>query len=209
MNDTEARRIAHWEQVYRTRDPTALSWYQADPAVSFRLIEQAGVGHSGPILDVGGGASVLADRLLAAGYEDVTVLDVSSAALAVVGERLGPAVRVIRADVTRFEPARRHALWHDRAVLHFLTDPEDRQAYVRTLTHALRPGGHVILATFALDGPTRCSGLPVERYDAPRLADLLGPAFQLRGAETETHRTPSGAAQQFQYGWFTFSEEPS
>lgn len=205
----ETGRRVHWERVYQAKLPTELSWYQADPAVSFRLIGRAGVGRLEPILDVGGGASVLADSLVAAGYQDVTVLDISSAALAVVQNRLGPAVWVIRADVTRFEPARRYALWHDRAVLHFLTDPEDRQAYVRALTRALRPGGHVILATFALDGPTRCSGLPVERYDAPRMAELLGPAFQLRGAETETHRTPSGAAQQFQYGWFTFSGEPS
>lgn len=209
MNDREATRVAHWEQVYRTKEPTELSWYQADPAASCRLIEQAGVGRSTPILDVGGGASVLADRLVTTGCEDVTVLDVSSAALAVVRERLGPAVRVIRADLTRFGPERRYALWHDRAVLHFLTDPVDQQAYVRTLSHALQPGGHVILATFALDGPTRCSGLPVERYDAPGMAHLLGPAFQLRGAETETHSTPSGAAQRFQYGWFTFSEKPS
>jgi SAM-dependent methyltransferase len=209
VSEGEARRIAHWEQVYRTKDPTEVSWYQADPAVSFRLIEQTGVGRSEPILDVGGGASLLADRLIAAGYRDVTVLDLSGAALEVVQKRLGPALQVIMADVTRFGPARRYALWHDRAGLHFLTDPDDKVAYVRTLMRALRPGGHVILATFALDGPTRCSGLPVARYDGPRMADLLGPVFRLRGAETETHYTPSGAAQHFQYGWFTFSEEPS
>ena len=205
MNDAEARRIAHWEQVYRTRHPTEVSWYQADPATSLRLIEETGVRRSAPILDVGGGASVLADRLVAAGYADVTVLDISSAALAVVQERLGPAVRVIMADVTRVEPARRYALWHDRAVLHFLTDPEDQRAYVRTLTQALQPGGHVILATFALDGPARCSGLPVERYDAARMVALLGPGFQLRRAETEVHLTPAGVSQHFQYGHFTHS----
>jgi len=205
----ETGRRGHWERVYQAKLPTELSWCQADPAVSFRLIGRAGVGRLEPILDVGGGASVLADCLVAAGYGDVTVLDISAAALAIVRKRLGQAAGTITADVTRFEPARRYALWHDRAVLHFLTDPEDQQAYVRTLRHALQPGGHVILATFALDGPTRCSGLPVERYDAPRMADLLGPAFRLREAETETHATPSGAAQQFQYGWFTFSEEPS
>lgn len=198
----ETERRAHWERVYQTKDPTELSWYQADPAVSFRLIEQAGVGRSAPILDVGGGASLLADRLVTTGYEDVTVLDVSSAALAVVRERLGPAVRVIRVDMTRFGPERRYALWHDRAVLHFLTDPEDQQAYVRALRQTLRPGGHVILAAFALDGPTRCSGLPVERYDASRMGALLGPEFVLRSAETEAHLTPAGATQHFQYGWF-------
>lgn len=202
MNDSEARRV-HWDRVYQTRDPTALSWYQADPAVSLRFIEQAGISRGAPILDVGGGASVLADRLLAAGYEDVTVLDVSSVALAAVRARLGQAVQVIRSDLTRFEPARRYALWHDRAVLHFLTDPEDQQAYVRALTQALRPGGHVILATFASDGPARCSGLPVERYDTARMVALLGPVFQLRSAETETHLTPAGVPQHFQYGWFT------
>lgn len=209
MNGGEARRIAHWEEVYRTKDPTQVSWYQADPAVSLRLIEQAGPGRSEPILDIGGGASVLADRLIVSGFTDVTVLDISSAALAIVQHRLGPAVRVIQADVTQFEPARRYALWHDRAVLHFLTDPEDQRSYVRALRQALRPGGHAILATFALDGPTRCSGLPVERYDATRLSGLLGPDFQLRGMEAEAHRTPSGATQHFQYGRFTFSPEPA
>lgn len=203
MSEAEARRIAHWEEVYRTRNPAEVSWYQADPAVSLRLIEQTGVGRSAPILDVGGGASLLADRLVAAGYADVTVLDLSSVALAVVRDRVGPAVRTITADVTRFEPSRQYALWHDRAVLHFLTDPEDRQAYVRTLTQALQPGGHAILATFALDGPARCSGLPVERYDAARMVALLGAGFQLRRAETEVHLTPAGAPQHFQYGSFT------
>jgi SAM-dependent methyltransferase len=203
MSDALTRRTAHWEEVYRTRNPAEVSWYQADPAVSLRLIEQTGVGRSAPILDVGGGASLLADRLVAAGYQDVTVLDLSSAALAVVQERLGPAVRTITADVTRFEPPRRYALWHDRAALHFLTDPEDQRAYVRSLTRALQPGGHVILAAFALDGPTRCSGLPVERYDAARMVALLGPDFQLCSTETEIHLTPAGASQHFQYGWFT------
>ena len=205
MSDAEARRVAHWEQVYRTRSPAEVSWYQADPAVSLRLIEQTGVERSAPILDVGGGASVLADRLVGDGFEDVTVLDISSAALAVVQERLGPAVRTVMADVTRYEPARRYALWHDRAVLHFLADPEDQRAYVGTLAHTLQPGGHVILATFALDGPTRCSGLPVERYDAARMVALLGAGFQLRRAETEVHLTPAGVPQHFQYGWFTHS----
>ena len=107
------------------------------------------------------------------------------------------------ADVTRFEPARRYALWHDRAVLHFLTDPGDQQAYVRTLARALQPGGHVVLAVFAIDGPTRCSGLPVERYDAARMVALLGPEFQLRRAGTEVHLTPAGVPQHFQYGRFT------
>ena len=203
MRDAEARRIAHWEEVYRTRNPAEVSWYQADPAVSFRLVEQTGVERSAPILDVGGGASLLADRLVASGYEDVTVLDIASAALAVVQERLGPAVRTITADVTRFEPTRRYALWHDRAALHFLTDPEDQGAYVQRLARALQPGGHVILAAFALDGPTRCSGLPVAQYDAARMVALLGPGFQLRSAETEVHLTPAGAPQHFQYGSFT------
>jgi SAM-dependent methyltransferase len=203
VNDAEARRIAHWEEVYRTRNPAEVSWYQPDPAVSLRLIEQTVVGRSAPILDVGGGASLLANRLVVAGYKDVTVLDISSTALAVVQERLGPAVRTITADVTRFEPSRRYALWHDRAALHFLTDPEDQRAYVRSLARALQPGGHVILAAFALDGPTRCSGLPVARYDAARMVALLGPGFQLRRAETEVHLTPAGVPQHFQYGWFT------
>jgi SAM-dependent methyltransferase len=203
MSDALTRRIAHWEEVYRTRNPAEVSWYQADPAVSLRLVEQTGVGRSAPILDVGGGASLLADRLVASGYEDVTVLDIASAALAAVEERLGPAVRRITADVTRFEPSRRYALWHDRAALHFLTDPEDQRAYVRSLTRALQPGGHVILAAFALDGPTRCSGLPVAQYDAARMAALLGPGFQLCSAETEVHLTPAGIPQHFQYGSFT------
>lgn len=199
----ETGRRAHWERVYQTKNPTQVSWYQADPARSLALIERTGVTRTEPILDVGGGTSLLADRLVEAGHGDITVLDVAASALECVRQRLGTAVRLIQSDILHFDPPRHYALWHDRAVLHFLTDPVERVAYVDVLTRALRPEGHVLLATFALDGPARCSGLSVERYDAPRMAALLGPAFRLRSAETETHLTPAGVPQHFQYGWFT------
>jgi SAM-dependent methyltransferase len=208
MTDQAVDRATHWEQVYRTRNPAEVSWYQADPDRSRRLIRETGIALTDPILDVGGGASLLVDRLVEAGYRDVTVLDVATAALAQVRARLVDvaAVHFVAADVTRFEPSRRYALWHDRAVLHFLTDPVDRTAYLDTIRHALRPRGHVILATFGADGPTRCSGLPVERYDATRLQALLGSRFILRSAETERHLTPDGGEQQFQYAWFASSD---
>lgn len=198
-------RDRHWDAVYAARRPTEVSWYQRDPRLSLALIEAAGVAPDDPIIDVGAGASYLVDRLLERGFADVTVLDVSELALQRVRERLGGVgarVAVVRTDVLAFEPARAYALWHDRAVFHFLTDPDDRRRYVDVLSRAVRPGGHVVIATFAPDGPPKCSGLPVERYDAEALSATLGAGFELLRAEEEAHRTPSGAVQPFQYGLF-------
>jgi SAM-dependent methyltransferase len=197
----------HWEGVYRTRDPGTVSWFQPVPTPSLELIRATGAPPSTAILDVGGGASSLVDHLLAAGYSDVTVLDIAPTALLRTRERLGPAagrVSWIEADVTRFVPARRYGLWHDRAVFHFLTDPVDRDRYLGALRAGLAGGGHLILATFGPDGPTRCSGLEVQRYSAPELQEVLGPGFRLEQSLLNQHVTPTGGAQQFLYGWWTY-----
>lgn len=199
-------RKAHWDEVYRTRLPTEVSWYQPHAGVSLRLIEQHLANRSAPILDVGAGASVLHGELLAAGFTNLTAIEISSAALGVARAQLGESaerVRWIEGDVLDADlPEAHFALWHDRAVFHFLTDPADRAAYLRQLRRALAPGGVVILATFAEDGPTRCSGLEVQRYSAERLAEELGDGFRLLRSEREGHRTPGGAVQAFAYAVF-------
>jgi 2-polyprenyl-3-methyl-5-hydroxy-6-metoxy-1,4-benzoquinol methylase len=190
---------AHWDAAY-ARGPEAVSWFQEQAAVSLRLIDGLGLAAEAPVIDVGGGASPLAGALLDRGLRDITVLDISAHALSAARDRLGPraaAVTWLQADLRTFTPARRYALWHDRAVLHFLTDPEDRRGYARCVADAVAPGGHAILATFALDGPERCSGLAVQRYDAAGLAALLGDRFDLVADEREQHRTPGGATQRF------------
>ncbi len=194
---------AHWEQVYARKATTAVSWFQEQAATSLRLIQATGLPVEASILDVGGGASVLVDDLLAAGYRDLTVLDLSGAALEAARARLGmhaEAVRWVEGDITRVElPAAAFDLWHDRAVFHFLTDPDDRRAYVRQLEHALKPGGHLVIATFAEDGPERCSDLPVMRYSATQLLAEFEPGFSLLHSEKEAHYTPGGAVQSFTY----------
>jgi len=195
----------HWQKVYATKAPTEVSWYQPVPERSLALIRDTGVPLDAPLLDVGGGASTLVDQLLTAGYTDLTVLDISGIALAVAQHRLGAAAaraRWVEADITRFRPERRYALWHDRAVFHFLVEPDRRQRYLDTLGAALAPGGHLILATFGPQGPTRCSGLPVQRYAAADLDALLAPRYRLVRSEIEDHRTPAGQPQQFLYGWW-------
>jgi SAM-dependent methyltransferase len=194
-------RSAHWEQVYRTRRTDEVSWFQSQPARSLRFIQQVNPPPGGPVIDLGGGASSLVDALLDAGYHDVTVLDISSTALAHARARLGERsarVRWIEGDVLDADlPAAGFAVWHDRAVFHFLTTADDQARYVARVRHALRPGGHVVIATFAEDGPTRCSGLEVSRYSAPELLEVFGDAFTLITSEREEHRTPSGAIQRF------------
>jgi SAM-dependent methyltransferase len=194
-------RSAHWEQVYRTRRTDEVSWFQSQPARSLRFIQQVNPPPGGPVIDLGGGASSLVDALLDAGYHDVTVLDISSTALAHARARLGERsarVRWIEGDVLDADlPAASFAVWHDRAVFHFLTTADDQARYVARVRHALRPGGHVVIATFAEDGPTRCSGLEVSRYSAPELLEVFGDAFTLITSEREEHRTPSGAIQRF------------
>ena len=197
--DMSAVREGHWERVYQTRSTDEVSWFQAEPSVSRRLVETA-VGTHGSVVDVGAGASRLVDLLLDDGFSDLTVLDVSARALAVVRQRLGQRsseVTWVRGDVLDWHPGRSFDVWHDRAVFHFLTEPEDRSRYVELVQRVVHPGGTVILATFAPDGPTHCSGLPVSRSDAVGLATVFGEAFALGHAEREEHLTPSGAVQPF------------
>jgi SAM-dependent methyltransferase len=203
---TNARRD-HWDDVYASKAETEVSWFEATPAPSLELLALVGATPHSAILDVGGGASRLVDHLIAAGYEDVAVLDLSVAALAAARARLGAAaerVAWIAADVTAWTPPRAYDVWHDRAAFHFLVDPADQAAYRVRLRQALRPGGHAILATFALDGPERCSGLPVQRWDAAGLAEFLGPDFALVEARRHEHVTPRGAVQRFQFAAFCF-----
>jgi 2-polyprenyl-3-methyl-5-hydroxy-6-metoxy-1,4-benzoquinol methylase len=193
----------HWETVYTTKSADAVSWFQPHAQLSLDLIRAATADKDAVIIDVGGGASTLVDDLLAEGYRDLTVLDLSAAALYAARQRLGKEeakVRWIEADITEVDlPARRYDVWHDRAVFHFLTSQQQRDAYVRTVFNAVKPGGHVIVATFAEDGPLQCSGLPVMRYRADELHDEFGDAFTLLKHQKEEHHTPSGTVQQFVY----------
>jgi SAM-dependent methyltransferase len=193
----------HWERVYATKPTDAVSWFQEHPEHSLRLIRGTGVPLSASIIDVGGGASTLVDDLLRSGYSNLTVLDLSAIALAAAQARLGAqstGVRWLEADVTETElPIHAYDVWHDRAVFHFLTAPDDRQAYVRQVLRAVKPGGHVIVATFAEDGPNECSGLPVVRYRANELHAEFGGPFTLLQHEKEEHHTPFGTVQQFVY----------
>jgi SAM-dependent methyltransferase len=201
----DSRRGAHWENVYRTKDEREVSWFQETPSVSLELIRSTGATRGSAIVDIGGGASRLVDALVKEGHGSVTVLDLSESALAAAKARLGPAaanVTWIVADVVRWRPLQSYDVWHDRAAFHFLTDAADRDAYVACLRDALRPGGHAILATFALDGPERCSGLPVVRYDAASLGTVLGSAFDLVETRRHDHHTPMGSTQHFQFSVF-------
>jgi trans-aconitate methyltransferase len=199
------QRGSHWEQAYRTKAETQVSWFQNDPAPSLELIALCAAGRSAAVIDIGAGASRLVDRLLDEGYEDITALDVSSEALAVARARLGERASLVHwlvVDATRWTPTRLYDLWHDRAALHFLVDPADRDAYRARLLRALKPGGAAILAAFAPDGPERCSGLPVMRYDETAFSEWLGPQFALLEARRLDHLTPSGATQRFQFAAF-------
>lgn len=193
----------HWEHIYATRPSDQVSWFQEHADLSLRLIRDAGTPATASIIDVGGGASVLVDDLLTGGYTALTVLDLSGQALAVARERLGRRAGEIswrEGNVLETKlPHHAYDVWHDRAVFHFLTTPEERRTYVQTVLHAVKPGGLVIVATFAEDGPTQCSGLPVQRYAAPELHAEFGEPFLLLGHERESHRTPSGAEQKFVY----------
>jgi 2-polyprenyl-3-methyl-5-hydroxy-6-metoxy-1,4-benzoquinol methylase len=189
-----------WEEIWRTHPPTGVSWYAPHLAESLRLIREVARPDAG-IIDVGGGASTLVDDLLAHGYMQLTVLDVSESALAASRARLGDRaalVEWVRADVTTV--TLREAsfeVWHDRAVFHFLTAQAERQAYVRALEHSVKPHGWVVIGTFALTGPSRCSGLDVVRYDASGLQRALGGRFLLSAAAEQTHVTPDGRQQRF------------
>ncbi len=189
--------------MHRTRAPGQRSWFAPTPATSLSLVDAAGVGPTARVIDVGGGTSRLVDELVARGFKHLTLLDIAAAAIAEARSRLGDApVTLVEGDITKVELSGPFDLWHDRAVFHFLTEPEDRAAYVRTLRGALAPGGHVVIATFALDGPTVCSGLPVVRYDPLSLLAELGNGFSLADTRREGHVTPAGQTQQFVYCLF-------
>ena len=198
---------SHWEKKYSEDAPTEVSWYQAIPSVSLRLIEETGIKKDQWIIDVGGGASTLVDHLLDADYEKLAVLDISVAALEHAKRRLGERkgkIEWVESDVTVFKSKHRFSVWHDRAVFHFLTDEKDRQAYLRVLRETLAPGGHLIIATFALDGPKQCSGLDVARYDSDELSRVFGKEFELKESVTESHQTPWESEQKFVYCRFQF-----
>jgi ubiquinone/menaquinone biosynthesis C-methylase UbiE len=194
---------AHWETVYTTKAPDAVSWFQNHASKSLELIRATKLPRFASIIDVGGGASVLVDDLLVAGYSALTVLDLSSAALAAARSRLGTAqenVKWLEGDITSIElPRHAFDLWHDRAVFHFMNTAEEHAAYLRNVMRTVKPGGHVIIATFAEDGPEKCSGLPVSRYSAQTLHAEFGEAFTLVSHEKEAHNTPFGSTQQFVY----------
>jgi rhodanese-related sulfurtransferase len=189
---------AHWEQIYRSHAPTEVSWFEADPAMSLQMIAAAKLAPDRAIVDVGGGASTLVDALVARGYRDLTVLDVSQAALDLARGRLGgdaTTVRWITNDVLSWHPPRRYGLWHDRAVFHFVVTPDQRAAYLAVLHAALQPGGTVIVATFADDGPAMCSGLPTARYTPAQLVAALGSDLDVLTSQREEHLTPAGVVQ--------------
>jgi SAM-dependent methyltransferase len=196
-------RGAHWEDVYRKKSASSVSWYRAHLELSVELIERFAGSKGAAILDIGGGASTLVDDLLGAGFVDVSVLDISATALAVSEERLGEAAKNATWGVGDFLQAAledgRYDLCHDRAVFHFLGDAEERDRYVEQVRRILRPGGVLVLATFALEGPERCSGLPVSRYDEAGLMQVVGERFELVESRGESHCTPSGQTQELMY----------
>ncbi|HSP15384.1 MAG TPA: class I SAM-dependent methyltransferase [Thermoanaerobaculia bacterium] len=193
----------HWESIYSTKNVTEVSWYQREPALSVQLIQRVASDPAAVILDVGGGASTLVDSLVGLHYRNVTVLDIAANALAAAQTRLGSnadRVRWLAGDVLALDlPDHSVDVWHDRAVFHFLLSPEQRQRYVAQVRRVVRKHGHVIVATFAEDGPVRCSGLPVARYDAQQLHGEFGAGFDLLTTLREEHTTPSGARQSFRY----------
>jgi len=199
---------AHWDRVYGRVAHDAVSWYRPHLETSLRLIQSA-AGQDASIIDVGGGHSTLVDDLVQHSYRNVTVLDVSEVALSRSRQRLGQAAESVTWRVgnilTAPLPQAGYDVWHDRAVFHFLRDPQQRIDYVRQVEHAMRPGGHLVMATFGPQGPVKCSGLEVCRYDAESLAELFGPRFHLVESLLEMHQTPSGGQQQFLYCHFIFS----
>lgn len=193
----------HWEHVYATKRADQVSWYQVHPLLSLQYIQNTGIDKSAQIIDIGGGASTLVDHLLVDGFQNVTVLDISVTALRVAQRRLGPRAQTViwlEADITEAGlPHQKYNVWHDRAVFHFLTRAEDRRLYVDAVRQAVKPGGHIIVATFAPDGPDKCSGLDVARYDSERLHSEFGADFELVDSTHEEHQTPFGTEQKFIY----------
>jgi trans-aconitate methyltransferase len=195
----------HWDAAYAQGEATR-SWFEAEPLMSLRMLDAAGVTASAAVIDVGGGTSRLADALLARGCRDVTVLDISRAALQLARDRLGPeAARVhwVTADIGTWTPGRRYDAWHDRAVLHFLTSEASQSRYLAALRAATRPGSAAVIGCFSPDGPAQCSGLPVARRSAAGLAALLGPEWTLTAEDRELHPVPGGGTQPFTWAAFT------
>jgi ubiquinone/menaquinone biosynthesis C-methylase UbiE len=196
-------RVGHWDSVYTTKQPEGVSWYQPHLDLSLQLLERAGLNRSTRIIDIGAGASTLVDDLLARDVEELTAVDISAAALQVTRDRLrerGDRVRWIVSDVTRLElPPSSIDIWHDRATLHFLTDPRDAHAYVQVASRVVAPGGHAVIGGFASDGPEQCSLLPVVRRDPEQIAELFAKEFELVEARRESHTTPGGSVQRFAY----------
>ena len=198
-------RQAHWQHVYQTKGEGDVSWFEERPDISLDLIRATGVRTDASVIDIGGGTSRLVDALLKAGFETVAVLDLSEMALATSKSRLGTReakVRWIVADVTAWQPNETYDVWHDRATLHFLTTQKDQAAYASRVLQATHPGSHVIIGTFAPDGPERCSGLPVVRHDAISLGEMLGASFELVESRNHAHGTPGGVTQKFQFSRF-------
>ena len=192
----------HWEQIYSSKAPNEVSWFQSTSRNSAELIEETGVKRVEQIIDVGGGASTLVDDLLDHGFKNISILDISSTALEHSKHRLGDRATLIEwlvYDIRTFRSTARFSVWHDRAVFHFLTDPLDRKAYMSVLNSALRPGGHVVIATFAIDGPQKCSGLEIVQYSTETLSREFGAEFELQKSRTETHQTPWNSEQKFIY----------
>ena len=203
--DTGSRQ-AHWDKVYTDKRENELSWFQESPALSVELIAEVGATTASALVDVGGGASRLVDLLVERGFQAITIVDISEAAISIAKTRLGDSGRSVQwvvADVTMWQPAAgAYDVWHDRAAFHFLTEEHDRAAYVAHLRKAVRLGGHAIIGTFALDGPEWCSGLRVARYDARSLGETVGQGFELLGTRRHAHLTPWGSEQRFQFSWF-------
>lgn len=198
-------RTAHWQNVYSTKGERDLSWFQDSPTLSLQLVDSVVSVAQTSLIDIGGGASRLADALLARGGFDISVLDLSSAALDAAKTRIGAGageIDWIVADITTWRPSRRYDIWHDRAAFHFLTETADQAAYAETLSESLPAGGVAIIGTFAPDGPEKCSGLPVIRHDAASIGTLLGGRFALEDSRRHEHVTPWGSVQKFQFSIF-------
>jgi len=196
---------AHWERAYKARPIPELSWHQDVPATSLRFVEKTAVSHEQAIIDVGGGAFSLADHLLTAGFKQISVLDISATALQHGRDRLGDEadkIEWVEADITNYQPTHKVDVWHDRAVFHFLTNATDRTAYLQTMGEMLHDDGHVIISTFALDGPEQCSALNIVRYDADMMCAEFGEQYRLLETCKETHPKPRGGEQEFIYFWF-------
>lgn len=197
-------RQSHWEVIYTSKSENEVSWFEESPALSLEMIDQVSATRTSSVIDIGGGASRLVDHLVDC-FDDVAILDLSRAALQTAKTRVGKQadrVRWIVADATIWEPDKGYDIWHDRAAFHFLIEERDRAAYIARLTRGVKSGGHAIIATFALDGPEKCSGLPVARYDPQSLAQILGSTFQLVDVRRHVHHTPWKSGQSFQFSLF-------